>query len=69
VLSERPGRVQRSFAIDLAHPRDRTSSAFSRLRRSVLREFGGTSDDPAEPAELIPIHRGLAVSGRSKEVS
>ncbi|MET0794265.1 MAG: ABC transporter ATP-binding protein, partial [Polyangiaceae bacterium] len=69
VLSERPGRLQRSFAVDLPRPRERTSSAFSRLRRHVLREFGDQNDPPAEPAELIPIHRGLALASRSKEVS
>jgi sulfonate transport system ATP-binding protein len=66
VLSERPGRLQRSFVVDLARPRDRTSSAFSRLRRSVLGEF---AEAKARPAELIPIHRGLALTGRTKEVS
>jgi ABC-type nitrate/sulfonate/bicarbonate transport system ATPase subunit len=69
VLSERPGRLQRSFEVDLARPRDRTSSAFSRFRRTVLREFGITAEAPAEAAELIPIHRGLGFASRTKEVS
>ena len=69
VLSERPGRVQRSFEIDLAHPRDRTSSEFSSFRRTVLREFGIANEPPAEVAEFIPIHRGLALASRTKEVS
>jgi len=69
VLAERPGRIQRAFVVDLARPRDRTSTAFSRFRRTVLREFGIVNETPAEAAELIPIHRGIALANRSKEVS
>ena len=74
VLSERPGRIREQFTIDLSKPRDRTSSAFSRWRRRVLREFGGAHElpsSPTVPAAPIPIHRGLTFSlaGRSKEIS
>ncbi|RYZ10126.1 MAG: ABC transporter ATP-binding protein [Myxococcales bacterium] len=63
VLSERPGRIREQLTVDLARPRDRTSSAFSRLRRRVLREFGGADEVPSSPtvaASPIPIQRGQA---------
>ncbi len=69
VLSERPGRVQRPFPVDLARPRDRTSGDFSRFRRNVLREFGSERGAPSEPVEPVPIQRGLAFANRTKEVS
>lgn len=74
VLSERPGRVREALALDLARPRDRTSSAFSLWRRRVLREFGGAHEPPSSPtvaASPIPIHRGqlLSLAARSKENS
>jgi sulfonate transport system ATP-binding protein len=69
VLSERPGRIREQFAVDLPKPRDRTSGAFSRWRRRVLREFGGADEPPSSPtvaAAPIPIHRGLALSSREE---
>lgn len=72
VLSERPGRIRAELAIDLARPRDRTSSAFSLWRRRVLREFSGAQERPSSPtvaASPIPLLRGQALSlaARSKE--
>ena len=42
VMSERPGTIRAEFTLDLERPRDRTSSAFARWRRRVLREFTAT---------------------------
>jgi sulfonate transport system ATP-binding protein len=48
VMSARPGTIRRVIPIDLAHPRDRTSVAFSELRALVLRELNdGKSPAPA----------------------
>ncbi len=74
VLSERPGQIREQFTIDLARPRDRTSSAFSLWRRRVLREFSGAHELPSSPtvaASPIPINRGhaLSLAARSKENS
>lgn len=73
VLSESPGQIREQLTVDLARPRDRTSSAFSLWRRRVLREFGA-HEPPSSPtvaASPIPIHRGHASSlaARSKENS
>jgi sulfonate transport system ATP-binding protein len=72
VLSERPGQIRAQLTIDLARPRDRTSSAFSLWRRRVLRELSGAQDFPSSPtipAAPISIHRGqaLPLAARSKE--
>lgn len=74
VLSERPGTIREQLTLDLARPRDRTSSAFAWWRRRVLREFNTASDAPSSPtvaASPIPIHRGQALSlaTRTKETS
>ncbi len=54
VMSARPGTIRRVIPIELAHPRDRTSAAFSELRALVLRELNeGKSPAPtAGPATL-----------------
>ncbi len=54
VLSERPGRVRRSFVVDLPQPRDRTSAAFSpastpRAAGVRLRQSGAHRDRGAHP--------------------
>ncbi len=70
VLSERPGRIREQFTIDLAWPRDRTSGAFSLLRRRVLRGFHVERDAPpsqAVAASAIPLHRGVVLAVRPKE--
>jgi NitT/TauT family transport system ATP-binding protein len=36
VLTPRPGRICRIFAVDLPRPRDRTAPAFAQVRREVL---------------------------------
>ena len=43
LLSERPGRIRAAVTPDLPHPRDRTSEAFSALRRGVLELFSARS--------------------------
>jgi sulfonate transport system ATP-binding protein len=45
VLSARPGRVRRVFEIDLERPRDRSSPAFTDLRRRVLAELSSDDDE------------------------
>ncbi|CAG9166575.1 ABC transporter ATP-binding protein [Cupriavidus pampae] len=47
VMEPRPGRIRRIVPVDLAHPRERSAPAFSRIRDTVLREFG---DKPAAAA-------------------
>ena len=50
VMEPRPGRIRRTIPVPLAHPRDRTSYAFTTVKDSVLREFGEHSAaDLAEP--------------------
>ncbi|PRB80027.1 ABC transporter ATP-binding protein [Pseudomonas sp. MYb185] len=53
IMEPRPGRIRKIVDIDLPHPRDRNSFAFSQLRENVLREFG---DDSAEPIAVVPEH-------------
>ena len=43
VMAPRPGRVRRIVPVALAHPRDRASLAFARLKEDVLAEFSGES--------------------------
>jgi sulfonate transport system ATP-binding protein len=52
VLSERPGTIRADLRLDLERPRDRTSSAFSRWRRRVLREF---TNPPLAVVEADPV--------------
>jgi sulfonate transport system ATP-binding protein len=50
VMEPRPGRIRRTVPIDLAHPRDRASLPFARLKEDVMREFSG----PERTAESRP---------------
>jgi sulfonate transport system ATP-binding protein len=43
VMSPRPGRIQRVVPVDLARPRDRTSAAFVRLRKTIVDELFGAA--------------------------
>jgi sulfonate transport system ATP-binding protein len=72
VLSERPGSIRAELTVDLARPRDRTSSAFAWWRRRVLRELSGgsgLSSSPTAAAAPIPINRALSLAVLSKESS
>jgi ABC-type nitrate/sulfonate/bicarbonate transport system ATPase subunit len=40
VLSARPGRIQASFNVPIAHPRKLSSSQVQELREAILRELG-----------------------------
>ncbi len=46
VLSPRPGRIQRIMPVELPRPRDRTSLAFTAIRRELLEELGFTAGAP-----------------------
>jgi len=52
VMQPHPGRIRRTVAVDLPHPRNRSDPAFIRLRDDVLSDFL----DPAErgPSEVLP---------------
>lgn len=39
VMDARPGRIRRTIAVPLQHPRDRNSAEFAALRRTVMDEF------------------------------
>jgi sulfonate transport system ATP-binding protein len=43
IMSPRPGRIQRVVPVDLARPRDRTSAAFARLRKTIFDELFGAA--------------------------
>src|SRR5213075_1537182 len=36
IMTQRPGRIERTIPVDLARPRDRSSSAFLQLRGEIL---------------------------------
>ncbi|NYI00359.1 ABC transporter ATP-binding protein [Cupriavidus plantarum] len=57
VMEPRPGRIRRIVPVDLAHPRERSAPAFSRIRDAVLREFGDKPSEAAAPPLLpeIPV--------------
>jgi sulfonate transport system ATP-binding protein len=40
VMDPRPGRIRKTIPVPLAHPRDRSSYAFTTVKEAVLREFG-----------------------------
>ncbi|WP_422417770.1 ABC transporter ATP-binding protein [Pseudomonas sp. GZD-222] len=54
VLEPRPGRIKRINSIDLAHPRQRASYDFHRLREALLHEL--TADDRYLPPAPTQIH-------------
>lgn len=61
VMEPRPGRIRKTVPVPLAHPRDRTSHAFTTVKDTVLREFGDHSAaDLAEPP-LKPSHAHTVV--------
>ena len=45
IMSPRPGRIEQIMPVDLARPRDRSSSDFLRLRSQILEflHFAGSS--------------------------
>ena len=47
VMAPRPGRIRRTVPVPLAHPRDRASLAFARIKDDVLKEFGGETEADA----------------------
>lgn len=55
VMEPRPGRIRRIVPVNLPHPRERTTAAFTAAKDSVLREFAGhAAAELAEP----PLRRG-----------
>ncbi|MGO4328575.1 ABC transporter ATP-binding protein [Cupriavidus sp. 2TAF22] len=48
VMEPRPGRIRRILPVPLAHPRDRASASFARVKDDVLQEFTGRPADLAE---------------------
>jgi ABC-type nitrate/sulfonate/bicarbonate transport system ATPase subunit len=54
VLSPRPARIQKTFQVDLAHPRKLTSPEVQQLRMAILRELGVEAEVTEEAtAELV----------------
>jgi ABC-type nitrate/sulfonate/bicarbonate transport system ATPase subunit len=49
VLSQRPTRIQATFAVDLPHPRVLTSPDVQRLRLAILRELGVPAGEDVVP--------------------
>ena len=50
VMEPRPGRIRRTVPVGLAHPRERTSYAFTAVKDEVLKEFAGhPAAELAEP--------------------
>ncbi|GAB2509260.1 ABC transporter ATP-binding protein [Lysobacter humi (ex Lee et al. 2017)] len=47
VLSNRPTRIQKTFEVGLAHPRQLTSPEVQQMRMAILRELGVHADAPA----------------------
>lgn len=62
VMSDRPGTIRGVISIELEHPRDRVSEAFSRARSAVLRAFRGGSRKPASQEALSQSKPGLQAS-------
>ncbi|WP_454726616.1 MULTISPECIES: ABC transporter ATP-binding protein [Cupriavidus] len=48
VMEPRPGRIRRILPVPLAHPRERASAAFARVKDDVLQEFTGRLAELAE---------------------
>jgi len=70
VMQPSPGRIRRTVAVDLPHPRNRSDPAFIRLRDDVLSDFVDAGVDerrapprggePGEPGEARPSRLQLA---------
>ncbi|AYM95407.1 ABC transporter ATP-binding protein [Acidovorax sp. 1608163] len=57
VMEPRPGRIRRVVPVDLPHPRERTSYAFTTVKDSVMREFAAhPAADLAEPPLQRDVH-------------
>ncbi|MDD0813170.1 ABC transporter ATP-binding protein [Curvibacter sp. HBC28] len=54
VMEPRPGRIRRVLPVPLAHPRERTSLAFTQVKEAVLREFAGHPEAELIEAPLKP---------------
>lgn len=50
VMEPRPGRIRRIVPVELAHPRDRSSPGFGRIKDQVLGEFAEHGAELAAPA-------------------
>ncbi|WP_010461319.1 ABC transporter ATP-binding protein [Acidovorax radicis] len=63
VMEPRPGRIRRIVPVDLPHPRERTSFAFTTAKDGVLKEFSAhPAADLAEP----PLKRGEQIAPASQ---
>ena len=56
VMQPSPGRIRRTVAVDLPHPRNRSDPAFIRLRDDVLSDFvdAGVDERRAPPRDDEP---------------
>lgn len=66
VMEPRPGRIRRTVPVPLAHPRERTSHAFTTVKDAVLREFAAhpaadLPEPPLKPAVAAVQHWQFAV--------
>ncbi|WP_420991587.1 ABC transporter ATP-binding protein [Cupriavidus sp. 30B13] len=59
VMEPRPGRIRRILPVPLAHPRERASAAFARVKDDVLQEFTGRLAELAE----APVKREAQADG------
>lgn len=59
VMEPRPGRIRRVLPVDLPHPRDRTSLAFTHVKQAVLAEF-------RDPAAAAPPTSSLQASASAQ---
>ena len=63
VMEPSPGRIRRTIAVDLPHPRDRASYAFAQVKDRVLAEFAEhTSAELAEPPLREPLPAQAAIA-------
>ncbi|KRD55348.1 sulfonate ABC transporter ATP-binding protein [Acidovorax sp. Root275] len=63
VMEPRPGRIRRIVPVNLPHPRERTSFAFTTAKDGVLKEFSAhPAADLAEP----PLKRGEQIAPASQ---
>ena len=63
VMEPRPGRIRRIVPVELPHPRERTSFAFTTAKDGVLKEFSAhPAADLAEP----PLKRGEQIAPASQ---
>jgi len=55
VMEPRPGRIRKIIPVELSHPRERNSLAFTQLKESVLSEFSTDISEDATVLSAAPI--------------